>query len=182
VDDSPRYETHGKWDHSGGLSVFSGSPSWRPLPRREFSVRKDYNVLGGLHEITVTPNGWLHTQSNRKYLVKDGEIKKTVATEIGANRYERITSPSLAAADTYWQATSAYWAAVRGKWQAVYADNESFSLKLKVDDKQMYEHLFEAAAKLEDEKTDEKTRNEIIEKVPAIIDSFLSKESESGNY
>jgi hypothetical protein len=46
----------------------------------------------------------------------------------------------------------------------------------------MYEHLFEAAAKLEDEKTDEKTRKEIIEKVPAIIESFLSKGSESGNY
>jgi hypothetical protein len=115
VDDSPRYETIGRWDHTGGVSRWSSDEAWRPLPRREFSVRDDYNVLAGTHAITVTPTGWVHEQDNRKLLVTaDQEKIRCVACETGINRYERITAPDLTApADAYWAKTGDYWREVR---------------------------------------------------------------------
>jgi len=82
VDDSPRYEVVGSWDHTGGTSSWSSESCWRPLPRREFSVRKDYNVIGGKHEITITPNGWVHTQNNKKLVVgfENSRWHKTMGT------------------------------------------------------------------------------------------------------
>ena len=53
VDDSPRYEGTSSWVHVDGKSFWENQTS-APLPRREFSKRKDYNVLvrNNRHEIT----------------------------------------------------------------------------------------------------------------------------------
>jgi hypothetical protein len=59
VDDSPRYEAMGKWHHRTGLSEWQSTEKRRPLPRREFSVRNDYQVLLGRHRITMTYSGWI---------------------------------------------------------------------------------------------------------------------------
>ena len=37
VDDSPRYESYGRWSHEGGMSSWQGSKTRRPLPRREYT-------------------------------------------------------------------------------------------------------------------------------------------------
>ena len=66
VDDSPRYEAIGKWMHTGNRSAWTGENSWRPLPRREHSVRDDYGVMEGFHRIVITPTGWIHEQNNWK--------------------------------------------------------------------------------------------------------------------
>src|SRR5262249_45563894 len=47
VDDSPRYAGYGRWEHFGNVSSWRSNTTWRPLPRREFSVRQDYDVLIG---------------------------------------------------------------------------------------------------------------------------------------
>ena len=116
VDDSPRYQTIVHWSHKGGMSIFRSRNFWRPLPRREFSARSDYDVLAGIHEIVITPTGWLHTQINQKLVTKSGKIKKVLATELGAVRYERITTPSMAKAEEYWEKTSDFWQAIRSTW------------------------------------------------------------------
>lgn len=167
VDDSPRYETVGRWTHFGGLSIFRSQNFWRPLPRREFSVRDDYNVLGGVHEITVTPTGWLHSQLNQKLLVTDGRVQKRLATELGAVRYERITTPSLAKAEDYWTKTGDFWKAVRTTWNAVEASDAPFSLQKKVDGQSMFMSLFSLA-----ESEDQKTAK--VEAM-AVIGSFLAE-------
>ncbi|MEM9081913.1 MAG: DUF6607 family protein [Verrucomicrobiota bacterium] len=149
VDDSPRYETVGRWSHEGGMSIFRSRDFWRPLPRREFSVRDDYNVLAGRHEVTVTPTGWLHTQNNRKLLVEDGKVQATLATELGAVRYEQIATPSLAKAEGYWKATEDFWGAVRGTWSSLEAGGDEFALEGKVEGKSMFMHLFGLAGKVE---------------------------------
>lgn len=173
VDDSPRYETTGCWDHRGGVSVFRSAPFWRPLPRREFSVRNDYNVLGGTHEITVTPGGWLHTQMSRKIVAKDGKIDKVLAHELGADRYERISSPSLDSAGKYWEATAPFWAAVREKWSTTLSGEDPVVLRKSVDDKPMFAHLFALAAQLEEDDADEGDEKEAIRKAMEIIDRFI---------
>lgn len=178
VDDSPRYETSGRWDHRGGISTFRSQQFWRPLPRREFSMRDDYNVLGGRHEVTVTPSGWLHTQFNRKIVAKSGRIERILAHELGAVRYERISSPSLDLAATYWETTAPFWAAVREEWQTLFAEESTVRLKKRVDGKPMYAHLFSLAGKLEGEDLDEGEQADIIDDGREVIDSFLEKSGE----
>ncbi|MDA0768206.1 MAG: hypothetical protein O3A92_15465 [Verrucomicrobia bacterium] len=152
VDDSPRYEVVGTWDHSSGVSTWNSESSWRPLPRREFSVRKDYNVLDGTHQLTITPTGWVHAQDNRKLLVEDGKPPKCLAAETGINRYERITAPDLkTGADDYWNKTGPYWQEVRSAWADIYKKQNRFHLQASYKDQKLYQHHFAYAAKLEEQ-------------------------------
>lgn len=150
VDDSPRYATVGAWTHDGGLSTWRSDMTPRPLPRREFSVRDDYNILEGTHEITLAPTGWLHVQNNRKLRLAADGSKTYVGTELGVDRYEEITSPELKAAwQPSWEKTAAYWAAVRGAWDEVIATRKRFSLRDEVDGKKLFQEHFERAAQIE---------------------------------
>ena len=57
LEDSPRYEAPGRWEHRGNISQWVSERAWRPLPRREHSVRSDYDVVEGVHSIAITL-GW----------------------------------------------------------------------------------------------------------------------------
>ena len=149
VDDSPRYEVVGQWGHIGGMSTWRSDSCWRPLPRREFSVRSDYQVLQGIHELTITSNGWVHTQNNQKVALGEKGQVSIVGQELGVNRYERISEPSLMAAETSWEKTSEYWKQVREAWAEIYKKHPAFSLKSEVDGKKLYQHHFGYAMKLE---------------------------------
>jgi hypothetical protein len=72
VDDSPRYAARGRWKHEGGVSTWLSDETWRPLPRREFSVRKDYDVLVGTNRHTITPQGWVQEENNVKLVLASG--------------------------------------------------------------------------------------------------------------
>ena len=65
VDDSPRYEGSSSWVHIDGKSYWENYTD-APLPRRERTIRSDYNVLnrGNRHEIKEI--GWVHDQNNKK--------------------------------------------------------------------------------------------------------------------
>ncbi len=150
VDDSPRYEAIGRWTHDGNRSAWTGENSWRPLPRREYSVRNDYSVMEGFHRIIITPTGWVHEQNNWKRV--EGDASDTPdyrGHELGIDRYELINSPDLSKADEYWDKTGPYWAAVRQAWNEIYSENDQFSLKSKVDGRSQFEHHFEYAGKLD---------------------------------
>ena len=69
VDDSPRYQSYGNWIHSENFSSWTSKETWRPLPRREFSIRDDYDVLVGVNIQTITPTGWVHEQNNKKVVL-----------------------------------------------------------------------------------------------------------------
>jgi hypothetical protein len=156
VDDSPRYEVAGAWTHDGGLSTWRSDHCPRPLPRREFSVRKDYNVLEGVHDISITPNGWVHVQHNRKTQVEKDGTRRCLGTELGVDRYEEITAPELAPAfQAYWAKTGGYWKDVRDTWAGILKEKDGFSMQDTYDGKQLFMIHFEHAGKLEkDEKID----------------------------
>jgi hypothetical protein len=105
VDDSPRYESVGRWEHFGNVSSWRSDTTWRPLPRREFSARKDYEVLVGTNRHTITPTGWIQEEENLKVVL--GEVGRPIADapvlakELGLNRYERITGFDTSAGDRY---------------------------------------------------------------------------------
>ena len=61
VDDSPRYAA-GPLAASDSFSTWISDETWRPLPRREWSVRNDYQVL--VEPIaTITPTGWMQEKT-----------------------------------------------------------------------------------------------------------------------
>lgn len=153
VDDSPRYEALGGWVHHAGYSAWTSDETWRPLPRRESSVRDDYDVLIGTNRHTITPIGWVHEEENLKAVLDDdGSIsgdQAFLARELGVNRYESITGFDFSASDSYWAATADFWSDVRDEWQRIYAANARFSLQTPAGAMPLFMPMFSYAAELE---------------------------------
>jgi hypothetical protein len=152
VDESPRYASVGKWEHSPSFSSWISGDTWRPLPRREWSVRKDYDVLIGTNRHTIIRNGWVQEENNLKgVLTADRALSPEqpfVAREYGVARYERLASPDFAAADQYYQRTREFWDQVRDAWTARFRANPQITLRAQVDQAGLFRSLFEHADKL----------------------------------
>jgi hypothetical protein len=131
VGDEPRYETFGRWSHDGEISSWTSDRHWRPRPRREKTVRQDYDVLEGVHRITITPDGWVLWQDNRKLkLAEDGTVPLDgyLASEIGLERYQRLDAFDWKPGIDLWEQEKAEWAVVRETWHEVLAaDNVHLS-------------------------------------------------------
>lgn len=152
VDDTPRYEALGEWTYDGNYAAWTSPVTWRPLPRREFSVRSDYNVLAGVNRITINPTGWVHEQDNIKMVV-DGngkEIAKDpyLTRETGLDRYEMLTNFDDSAAKEYWGHTAPFWADVRETWDEVIETNPTLKLNNTYEDRKLYEYLFDYSDRL----------------------------------
>jgi len=151
VDDSPRYAAWGEWRHTPERSWWESDETWRPLPRREFSVRDDYDALIGTNTHIVLPTGWVQEEHNVKAkLAEPGEVETRLAREIGIARYERIRDFDTAPGDDYWQATSAFWREVRGYWQRAMEADDRIRLNSEVGGQKMFEPLFERARAIAD--------------------------------
>jgi hypothetical protein len=137
------------------------------LPRREESVRTDYQVLAGTNRHTITPTGWVQEEDNLKLVL--GVDGKPVADspylsrEVGVNRYEHIVGFDFSAGDRYWQRSAEFWRAVRVAWDGVYAARDRFEILDKVDGAQMFEPLFAYANDLDEGKPyDDKAAADLI--------------------
>ena len=146
VDDSPRYAALGRWQHAGGVSTWISDETWRPLPRREFSVRKDYEVLVGTNRHTITPDGWLQEENNLKVAL-DGA--RHLAREYGVARYQRVKDYDFSAGEKYYARTEPFWAEVRASWREIQARAPRFTLRARVDQAQLFLPFFEYAGRLE---------------------------------
>jgi hypothetical protein len=149
VDDSPRYESFGEWVHTDSYSLWESAETWRPLPRREFSVRDDYDVLIGTNRHTILPDGWVHEEDNRKVVLEpaDGGAvpADTLAREAGVNRYQRLTDYDWSAGDRYWQRTSPFWREVRSAWEEVFAGQDSVRVAKRADGRSLVMTMFSLA-------------------------------------
>jgi len=149
VDESPRYASIGRWQHSASFSTWLSGETWRPLPRREWSVRDDYQVLVGTNRHTIEPTGWLQEENNLKtVLTPQREIDAShpyVGREYGVARYERIRDADFAAADLYYQRTKRFWDQVRDRWTDLFAKQGATTLRGPVDKLGLFAPLFERA-------------------------------------
>lgn len=153
VDDSPRYEGTGTWIHKDGKDYWMNVTD-APLPRREHTIREDYNVLErrNIHEITKF--GWLHEQDNRK-LVRDNKGNDTeIAQEKGLDLYVKVADSKCKAAQKWWKENETLWKNVRAKWQSVFDDDKTIELQKSVDNKPLYSHLFALEPKANKTETD----------------------------
>ncbi len=121
VDDSPRYAAPGRWQHSDSFSTWISDETWRPLPRREWSVRNDYQVLVGTNRHTITPTGWMQEENNLKLALDEAGKPRAampyLAREYGVARYERIKNFDFTAGKDYFDKTEPFWAEVRAAWK-----------------------------------------------------------------
>ena len=150
VDDSPRYGDVGRWQHEANYSAWTSGEGWRPLPRREFSVRDDYDVLVGTNRHVILPRGWVHEQANNKRRLGTPEQPAAVlARELGINRYERIRDFDFTPGDRYLGATAALWQAVRAEWDALAGRGQPLRLRGAPDADQLFMPLWALAAEVE---------------------------------
>ena len=133
VDDTPRYESLGKWVHEFGESSWTSQPTRRPLPRREYEVRDDYDYLIVTNRHTITPTGWVHAQDNRKVVDRGGK-KLVLSHETGLNQYSHTTDPLATKASDWWKENAVVWNSIRNFWiDAGQQSGPQFSFDLKSD-------------------------------------------------
>lgn len=145
VSDAPRYCGTGQWRHDNGIATWTSDSTARPLPRREYTRRDDYNVVIGINRHTITPNGWTHEQFNTKVLRKPDGSQVELAREFGFNDYRKTTDIDFKPAYDYWKATSGFWARVRAHWDDFLSQPPGAHLKTKIDGMAMIISLFEQA-------------------------------------
>jgi hypothetical protein len=168
VDESPRYASLGKWEHTGSFSTWLSAETWRPLPRREWSVRDDYQVLVGTNRHTVLPTGWVQEENNLKAVVTQAReldsSRPYVGREYGVARYERIRDADFAGADSYYERTKEFWDQVRDRWGKVFAERGSVTLRGPVDKLGLFQPLFAHAEAIAEQGAPASKKNaEVIE-------------------
>ena len=162
VDDSPRYEGTATWIHADGRHYWENTTD-APLPRREHTIRNDYNVLRrtNVHEPIAT--GWIHDQDNSKIIRKNHEKDVLLAQEKGHDVYTKVEDSKCILAQNYWRKNNSLWKKIRDNWELVFSKDKDLSLEKMVDNKPLYIKLFELKP--------DASREEINK----IIDSYIIK-------
>lgn len=176
VDDSPRYGSVGRWEHAGNVSMWESARTRRPLPRRESSVRDDYDILEAINRHLIVPDGWVQEEQNMKLRLDENgdpvEDLRYLSRELGVNRYDRIVGHDFSPADEYWAATGRFWESVRKVFAAAIADDGAIALEKPVDGKPLFVTLFEAAGALADGSAGPEAATE--QRVRALIAPYVS--------
>lgn len=151
VDDSPRYESIGTWQHNPSFSTWVSDTTQRPLPRREYSVRDDYHILEGFNRHTINRFGWVQEEENwKKTLNEDGTLKAYQSKEEGIGRYSRIVGTSFQPGIDYMEKAGLFWADVRLVWVELMTKNNTLAINKKVDNVLLFMPLFGYAQEVMD--------------------------------
>lgn len=170
VDDSPRYEGYGTWVHVDGKNYWESTAD-APLPRRELTVRQDYNVTRRHSRMEITENGWNLEQDNEKIYRDENGEDLLISWEKGHEIFTRGDYDCDAGID-WWKENHRFWTDVRTVWTKTIADNKTMKFERKVDKKLMYEHLFAMGDKYTGEDYDQASAQKEIQ---AVIESYLNQ-------
>lgn len=144
VDDAPRYGGIGRWRHDIGTDAWESDRTWRPLPRRDYSKRKDYQALEVVNRHTLTPAGWVHEQDNTKLVLEAGGTH-AIAREHGINTYAHVADYDFSAGRDYWRRASSFWADVRTRWAARENTHAAFTTRPEPDGEPRIDEFFKLA-------------------------------------
>lgn len=178
VSDAPRYQSYSQFVNLDEKIIWQNTTD-APLPRREYSVRHDYNILRRTNRLNISESGYIHEQDNQK-IIREGGADKLLAEEKGFNIYKRVAESKCAAAKLYWEKNKTYWAKVREVWEEYFSTRQSINLKTKVQDKPLHEYLNAllkeyTAGKISDAETEQKIAAEIEKFIEPEPDTTLTK-------
>ena len=165
VDDGPRYEGIGRFAYENGTATWTSGATWRPLPRREYTKRSDYDVLIAVNRHVISDDGWRHEQSNRKWVIDDS---RALVEERGLNTYRRVELDDEQVAYDYMKANGAFWREVRDAWAARLGSSAAVEVKDKVDGTARYLKLFTSVDKLSEERPREQRK-----RISAILAKYV---------
>ncbi|WP_205679220.1 DUF6607 family protein [Brumimicrobium aurantiacum] len=169
VDDSPRYQGYGTWVHVDGKHYWE-SVADAPLPRREATVRRDYNVLRRHNRMEITETGWNLEQDNQKIYRNDEGKDQLISWEKGHEVFTSGNKGCQPAID-WWKENHNFWADVRDVWNETIESNDQIKLERKVDKQLMYQKLFALGGKYEGDNYDQAKAKKEIE---TVINSFTN--------
>ena len=162
VDDSPRYEGSGTWVHVDGRHFWTNTAN-APLPRREHTVRKDYNVLKRTNTHEITNSGWIHNQDNEKIVRSDNDTDFVLAKEKGYDTYTKVDDSKCVIAKNYWKKNAMIWKKVRDKWETIFVKDKDLVMQIPTDKQPLFMKLF--ALKPDASR----------EEISIIVDNYLAK-------
>ncbi|MGK7397416.1 MAG: DUF6607 family protein [Candidatus Cyclobacteriaceae bacterium M3_2C_046] len=173
VDDGPRYEGSASWVHLDGRHYWE-SLADAPLPRREFSKRKDYNVMKRRNRHEIKAEGWVHEQDNDKLARSENEVK-LIAQEKGINIYQKTDEKRCQLAREWWEDHKTYWADVRWAWDQLFARKTNLGINMKVEGMVLFERLFALGDEVDQ---DNYHQTRVRSQIREILDMHLKNESE----
>lgn len=141
VDDAPRYQGISEWVVTDGKTFWQNTTN-APLPRREYKVRSDYNILRRGNRLFLTDTGWVHEQDNDKIARKDG-ADQLIAQEKGYNTYTLKDEKQCEYAKVWWSKHSAFWNKVRTEWAGLIKNGNTINLQTTLADKLLRDYLQE---------------------------------------
>lgn len=141
VDDSPRYECVARWV-STGQRTFWECMAPTPLPRREFSQRDDYDILGRRNRHEIAQGGWIHEQDNEKIRSKDQSV---IALEKGINTYKKVEDARCEEAQIWWKGNRDVWHLIQDQWNTIELNTTALRLKPNVNGQPLWAELFDWA-------------------------------------
>ncbi len=168
VDDGPRYQGSSKWVETNNKYYWENTAD-APLPRREYTKRKDYNVMQRTNRIISTDTGWVHEQDNKKYVRADGAADKLISQEKGYNIYRKTDDSKCAVAAAWWAKHKDFWVTVRDKWASMLKNKTEIKLTTEIDGERLYEKL----DKLEAQNL---SGNRLKEQVGSLLEKYASKD------
>jgi hypothetical protein len=175
VSDEPRYQGTSQWLNANGQNFWLSTTD-APLPRREYSVRSDYNLLNRTNRIIINDSGYRHEQDNKKIIKENGK-ERLLVEEKGLNTYVKAPEATCAAAKLWWEQNKVYWEKVRSIWEEKIANLTVIKMETKVNDKVLHEYLMDQAKEFADGKI---PVAELDAKIKIYIDMFLNKQAGSG--
>ncbi|MEO5564170.1 MAG: DUF6607 family protein [Chitinophagaceae bacterium] len=174
VSDAPRYQGAAQWMTIDGKTMWQNTAD-APLPRREYSVRSDYNILKRSNRLVLNNEGWTHEQDNQK-IIRSATGDKLLVEEKGVNTYKKVDDSQCAAAKVYWEKNKVYWTKVRNAWEDYTATHLTIELKTEVNGKVLHDYLFEQA---KDYASGKITAADIDSKIKTQLESFFGKDSKA---
>ena len=143
VSSEPRYSGVGTWQHgelghgeeSVRHSMWSGL-AMAPLPRRDYSVRSDYQLLERFNIHEVLPQGWMHEQLNKKIVqqdIEEGKPSYPLVIEQGKNIYRKVDDSHCADASMWWKEEKPYWEEIEKIWDDILENSDAIEIEKKED-------------------------------------------------
>lgn len=165
VDDSPRYAGFGRFVHEGETATWRSNETARPVPRREYTKRDDYDLLRGVNVHRIGAERWYHEQDYEKVVLSP---PRSLVREKGTNRYDKIASTATESAALYWFETEGFWKQVRDEWERVFEAHPRLFLRTEVDGQRLYEPLLERA-RLRDPALEAETPNFVRDTIQSYV-------------